>query len=235
MTLVAAFRCSKGGILLCADREENDGYNRREVNKIYYFNMVPCQVFIVGAGPSGIVTTVDMEIRSALVKAHADDANIIQEHKSIVESTLRDIHKRYAANLKSGYLDLLVIIAPLNQVMVPLLYRTELAMMIPEPHYAACGSGKALCDYFADRLYEYGRLDKDSMKVLAAFILRETEKAASGVGLGADMWFIHEGDTSVHRIPTGVIREFQALIPPIEESLWSDWKDKVKIPQHFAG
>jgi len=235
MTLVAAFRGPKGGILLCADREENDGYTRREVDKIYYFNMVPCQVFVAGAGPSGIVTTADVEIRSALFKAHSDGANIIQEHKSIVESTLRDIHKRYAANLKSGYLDLLIVIAPLGQVMVPLLYRTELAMMVPEPYYAAYGSGKALCDYFSDRLYEYGRLDKDSMKVLATFILRETEKAASGVGLGADMWFIHEGDTSVHRISTGVIREFQALIPSIEESLWSDWKTNVKIPQQFTG
>jgi hypothetical protein len=41
MTLVAAFRCSSGAIMLLADREENDVITRREVDKIYKINMFP--------------------------------------------------------------------------------------------------------------------------------------------------------------------------------------------------
>ena len=87
----------------------------------------------------------------------------------------------------------------------------------------------------ADRLYEHGRMDKDSMKVVAAFILREAEMAASGVGMGADMQFIHEGNMGVHYLCSGVVKEIQELIPKIQESLWGDWNAKVKIPSHFSG
>ncbi len=158
MTLVAAFRCLRGGIMLIADREENDGYARHEVNKIYKINLVPCQIFIAGAGPSGIVSNANSYIHEAFVKALSDGKDILAEHKNIVESALKELHKRYAANLKTGYLDLLIVVAPLNSQNVPMLYRTEAAMMVPEPYYAAYGSGKTLCDYFAERLYECGRL-----------------------------------------------------------------------------
>ena len=236
MTRVAGWRCSKGGILLCADREENDGYNRREVNKLYRINMPPGQFFIAGAGSSDMVTKAHSEITDALFKAQTNGVDLLREHQRVIEDCLRHIHKLYAANIKTaGGFDLLIVFAPFDQQRVPILYRTALAALIAVPDYAAYGSGKPICDYFSDRLYQYGRLDKDSMKILAAFVLREAEKAASGVGMGADMWFIHEGDKSVHIIPTGVIREFQALIPEIEDSLWADWKAKVKIPAHFSG
>ena len=235
MTLVAAFRCPQNGIMLCADREENDGVSRREVDKIYKINLTPCQVFIAGAGQSGVITNANSHIHGALVKALSDGKDILSEHKNIIESALRELHKRYAANFKVGYLDLLIVVAPLNEENVPILYRTEQAMMVQEFLYAAYGSGKGICDYFVDRLYQHGRLNKDSMKVMAAFILREAEQAVSGVGMGADMRFIHEGDKSIHYVSSGVIKEIQSLIPSIQESLWADWTAKVKIPSHFSG
>jgi 20S proteasome alpha/beta subunit len=235
MTLVAAFRCSRGGILLCADREENDGYTRREVDKISRFNFVSCQVFIAGAGPSGVVTKASADIYQGLHKAEMDGADLVQSHQDVIQESLRQFHKQYAPNLKAGYLDLLIIVAPLAQSRFPMLYRTELAMMVPEGFYCACGSGRTICDYFADRLYEYGRHDKDSMKMLTAFILREAEHAAAGVGLGNDVWFIHEGDKSVHMISKGVVKELQDLIPPLEESLWADWRARVTIPPQYSG
>jgi len=45
VTLVAAFRSGNGGILLCADREENEGYAKREVDKIYHIGMNACDFF----------------------------------------------------------------------------------------------------------------------------------------------------------------------------------------------
>jgi hypothetical protein len=53
--------------------------------------------------------------------------------------------------------------------------------------------------------------------------------------MGADMQFIHEGDKNVHYLFSGVVKEIQDLIPPIQESLWADWKVKIKIPEHFSG
>jgi 20S proteasome alpha/beta subunit len=232
MTLIAAFRCSNGGIMLCADREENDGFSRREVDKIYRINMLPCQVFIAGAGQSGIVSTAHSTIHGALIQAFSEGRNVLNEHKSIIESALRSVHERYPENLGNG-LELIVIFASLTQGNVPILYRTELSMMVPESFYCAYGSGKGMADYFADRLYEYGRLDKDSIKVLAAFILREAEHVVASVGLGADIWIINDGETAIHMLSKGVVKEIQDCIPRLEESLWSHWKDNVKLPLHL--
>jgi 20S proteasome alpha/beta subunit len=234
MTLVAAFRCQNGGLLLCADREESDGYNRREVDKIYRINMLPCQVFITGSGQSGIFTKVCSDIHGSLIKAFSDGVDVLNEHRDLIETSLRHIHEQYPNNLGTG-LDLIIVFAPLAQGNVPILYRTELAMIIPESYYCAYGSGKPISDYFSDRLYEYGRLDKDSMKVLAAFILREAEESSAGVGLGADMMFIHEGDKSIHILSKGVVKEIQECVPSLKESLWSHWKDHVKLPERLVG
>lgn len=235
MTLVAAFRCPKGGIMLCADREENDGYTRREVQKIYETTVHSCQIFTAGSGPSGLALNAQSDIAKTIAAEHEKGVDVLAEHRRIIEGVLRDIHKQYKAHLRSGNLELLIVVAPLVGRNVPLLYRTEWDMLIPSPTYAAAGSGKAIADYLADRLYEHGRLDKDSLKVVGAFILREAEKAAAGVGMGADMQFIHEGDRSVHHLSPGVVKELQELIPPLQESIWNDWSGRVKIPAHLAG
>lgn len=235
MTLVAAFRCSKGGILLCADREENDGYFRREVDKIYKINTPHAQFFIAGSGPSAMVTKVNNEINEALFKAESKGSDLRSEHKEVIEACLQRVHKQYAANLKGTFLELLLIFAPLDARFVPTLYRTDHAALIPEATYWAYGSGKPIADYFADRIYEYGHLDKDGMKIIAAFILREAEKAAVGVGLGADIWFIHEGEKAVHILSKGVVKEIQDCIPPISDSLWFHWKEHITLPPRLLG
>jgi 20S proteasome alpha/beta subunit len=222
-----------GGILLCADREENDGFTRREVDKIYRIRQLPpCGIFIAGAGPANVISKTEMEIESALLRAFNDDADLPSEHVRIIEGTLKAIHKQYAANLKSWAMQLIVIVALRNGPTI--LYKTEGAMLVQEHLYVAFGTGQTLADYFADRLYQYGRLDKDSMKVMAAFILREAEKAADGVG-PADMWFIHEGDQTIHMLSPGSVKEIQDCIPKLTESLWSDWKNRVNLPSRLAG
>ena len=53
MTLVAAYRSAEGGVLLCADREENDGWlAKRSVDKIYPIHLLPCDFYLAGAGPT---------------------------------------------------------------------------------------------------------------------------------------------------------------------------------------
>jgi hypothetical protein len=150
MTLVAAFRCHRGGLLLCADREENYGDVKREIDKICEINLPSLQVFIAGTGPSSVINQTCLEFRHAMTLAFAEGKDMAREHKPLMEDTLKSIHKHYAANLKHWPLGLIVVFAPYDRSMVPLLYRTELSMMVSEPLYVGYGAGKALCDYLAD-------------------------------------------------------------------------------------
>ena len=105
---------------------------------------------------------------------------------------------------------LIVIVASRAPGIVPLLYRTEGDVLIPEPIYTAHGSGKTISDYLADRLFEYDRLDKGMVGILAAFIFREAERSATGVGMGTDMVFIHEGNKKLHFITPDAAKEIEA-------------------------
>lgn len=238
MTLVAAFRCSKGGVLLCADREEDDGYAKREVEKIYRIpatELQSCDVFLAGAGPSSLVVKAHDVLHSRLLAEKIKGTDLVAEHVCVIEASLKIFYRSYASELKNAAMGFIVVVAPLLANRVPMLYRTERAMMVPEPYYIAYGSGKPLCDYFSDRLYAYGQLDKNAMKILVAFILRETEKAASGVGMGANMRFIHEGDQNVHHLSSGTVKELQDCIPSLQDSIWDHWKANVKVPSRLAG
>lgn len=230
MTLVNAFRCRDGGILLCADREENDGYNKREIDKIYRIQELHAfEVFIAGSGPSSVITKSCAEIHQSLLRAEYDGVDLWRDHQQVFESCLKSIHKDYAAHLKQYCMNLIVVIAERTKYS-PLLYRTDLSMLVPEPLYAACGTGKPISDYLADRLFAHDRLGKGSLAVLATFIFREAERSASGVGLGADMVFIHEGDRSLHFIPPNKIKELAESIPSLEECINQCWYERITIP-----
>jgi hypothetical protein len=238
MTLIAAFRAGNGGILLCADREENDGYAKRQVDKIYRIHLSSCDLFIAGAGPSGVITKACTDIQDSLTKALADGVDLVREHKSLIESSLRSIHKQYAANLKNCFLGLIVVFVPSDLTSVPILYRTELAMLIPEPYYAAYGSGKIVSDYLADRLYGvadevFGHaIDNKTLLALALFIFREAGKSADGVGLGADMNLIRVCENSpLQIIFPDVVLELQEKIPSLSDAVFAHWKRRVKIPR----
>jgi hypothetical protein len=57
MTLAVAFRCMKDGFLLRSGREWNDSVSKRSMDKIYRIgNLAPCDFFIAGSGPEGILT-----------------------------------------------------------------------------------------------------------------------------------------------------------------------------------
>ena|SRR5271163_4998546 len=103
MTLVAAFRCPNGGLLLCADREESYADVKREVDKIYRINLPTFQVFIAGAGPSSVVSRACSDIHNVLTQAFSDGEDMVRKHKSLIESSLRSIHENYAANLQERW------------------------------------------------------------------------------------------------------------------------------------
>ena|ERR1017187_4120590 len=231
MTLVAAFRGIEGGILLCSDREWTDGFSKREVDKIYRIrDLAACEIFIAGSGPDATIHKASVDIFGAFVRASKAGKDVLQEHKSILESSLKAVYKQCAKTLRMYPMCLLIVVAPRGGKLVPMLYRTDEDVLVPESFYAASGSGKPIADYFADRLYEYGKLTKDALKVVAAFIFREAEASSAGVGLGVDMRFIHEGDRSIHFIPSSSVKAIQVAIPSLSEAIQSYWAENLKIP-----
>jgi hypothetical protein len=72
------------------------------------------------------------------------------------------------------------------------------------------------------------------MKKLGAFILREAEKSSAGVGMGADMWFIHEGSKSVHRFSSDEVKRIQDCVPPLKDALFP-FLSNALIPKDLAG
>ncbi len=238
MTLVVGFRCRSGGVLLCADREENDGYNKREVDKIYRIpctQLQHCDVFLAGAGSGDFIRKAQARIHDRLVQAAEGGQDVFAEHQKLIESSLRDLHREYAKQLKeSGGIWFVVVVAAFKSRLVPLMYATKESTLIPRPVYAACGTGQPIADYFADRLFEYDKMDKVTLGTLAAFILREAEASAAGVGLGNDMVFIHDGDGSLHFIPKDYVREIQEAIPKLEDAIFPCWRTHVKVPDWLA-
>jgi len=238
MTLVAAFRCQQGGILLCADREENDGYAKREVDKIYRIGELPaCEVFLAGAGPGNVIRLANQEIHLSLGKASANHVDVLAQHCNLIEEALTAICVRFAEVLELEPMNLIIVVAPRSVGSVPLLYQAQGNVLIPETYYVAHGSGKTISDYLSDRLYkpiQHGRLDKGMLGLLATFILREAGESSAGVGLGFDMVFIFDGNKELHFIPPASVKEIETGIPPLADAVHSYWESHVRIPEWLA-
>jgi hypothetical protein len=233
MTLAAAFRGTKGGILLCSDQEWNDGGSKREIDKNYRINFTTCSVFISGAGPDSSVIRAWDEIHRCLWEASNIGKDIWAEHKGIIKEALLVVCNEYSEIFPYSPMSLLIVVAPMATDRVPILYYTEGAVLVPGPYYYSVGIGKGLADYLADRLYEPGRLNDRQLIALAAFILREAAESVAGVGMGANLVFIHENGKTMHMMPAGFVKEIQEKIPRLFNTIWSQWDDKSFFPDWY--
>ena len=234
MTLVAGFRCRMGGVLLCADREEGDGYNKREVDKIQRIpvqQLKSCDVWLAGAGGGDLIRQFEAKLQTSLVTATEAGTDVLKEHERLIQSELAEFHKQWTSEIKKEGLAFVLVVAPYRDNLTPMLYRTNKTALVPYPWYCAAGTGQPIADYFADRLFHYDRLDRPTLAILAAFILREAQQSAFGVGLGADMKFIDDGGHCRRELFKDQVKELQEGIPALEDTIYAYWKDKVKIPE----
>jgi len=235
MTLVAAYRSAEGGVLLCADREENDGWlAKRSVDKIYPIHLLPCDFYLAGAGPTPAIVKTNELIHNALSEAFAKGSDVLREFKTLIEGCLQCVHSQFLDVLAEMPMNFIVVIQAKFPNTVPVLYYTDGAIMLPEHHYCAYGSGKVIADYFSDRLYEYPKLDKPNLMTMAAFVFQEAHKSRSGVGEDVDMVFIYPGIGRRQEIGPDSVRELQSKIPPLADSLWMHWKRRAKVPDWAA-
>jgi 20S proteasome alpha/beta subunit len=231
MTLVGAFRSKDGGVLLCADREENDGYgSKSEVNKICHVKMETCSLFIAGAGLTSTIKNAETKIHGDFMEAFSAGMDVVSHHQALIESSLKSIYKSYSETLIDYPMDLIIVFVIHSLGTVPIVYRSERAILVPEPIYVAAGSGKMICDYFSGRLYEYPGMSQQQLIALAAFIFREANKSASGVGSEVDMNFIWGFDKGRLELRPELIKEIQDGIPSLLDSLRDHWWNHAKIP-----
>jgi 20S proteasome alpha/beta subunit len=230
MTLIAAFRGRNGGILLCSDREENDGYSKRAVDKIYRIrDFLPCEVFIAGAGPTSVITNTCTKIHEVMSRATKDSRNILAEHQLFIEHGLKESYVKYARELKQYPMGLIIVVASREVNVAPILYRTQKDKLVPENLYASDGSGKTIADYLSDRLYIHG-MYKDALVFLASFIFREAGESSCGVGLGTDMIFINEESKTLHFLYPDAVKEIESHIPSLKDSVHEHWKNVAVVP-----
>lgn len=229
MTLIAAFRASKGGVLLCSDRHEEDGVSKRSVDKIYRAkNLKSCEVFMTGAGPSTPVKNAFIEIHNNLKQQEDGGANVAWEHREIIESSLKSIHERYEDVLQNWPMNLIIVIAPRARNYAPMLYSTDGKMLSPEARYITHGSGKGVADYLASRLYA-DDLMTNWLLVVAAFVFREAGESSVGVGFGSDMVLINNGRQERREIYHEAVSEIEHALPLLVNCLHEHWMEIEKM------
>ena len=232
MTLAAAFRTFKGGVLLCADRQEDNGIQKWEVDKIYHFIVHDCEIFLVSSGFSALIVNAYTRIHQHFMAADAGGIDVVKDHWRLLKECLDSIYQDYA-ELQDNPLGLIVVIAPLLPGMIPMVYAGMGPVLSPSGPYVATGSGKAVSDYLAHRLYkqEHGN---HFLALVAGLICREVEYATLGVGFGFDWVFIHDGDKSRRELGPDMVKEIQAGIASLEDAIFPYWKEHATLPAWFG-
>ena len=223
MTLIAAFRTYDGDVLLCSDRQEDNGISKQSVDKIHRIRgLKQCDVFIAGAGPSTPIKSAFLSVDEAFRKAETKGKNLVEESSKIIEFGLRKTHRRYKKYLETwGAVNFIIVVAPRSKDFLPILYHTEGHLAVPEARYVAHGSGKAVADYLAGRLYA-DDLMKKWLVILAAFIFRESGESSSGVGFGSDMLLIsREGRRTEFWHET--VADIEKALPALANCLHDSW------------
>ncbi|MGB7284742.1 MAG: hypothetical protein WBE13_20920 [Candidatus Acidiferrum sp.] len=231
MTLVNGFRTRTGGILLCADRQEDDGYLKAEIDKIYEIpHLMTCEVFIAGAGPSELISKAKEHIHKSLLFAAQGTNDVLAEHQTIIEGSLRHIYEEYRDVFESASMGLIIVVAPRAPGAHPLMYSTVEYRLDLRRTYCAQGTGRSISDYFSDRVYKE-TMNRNELSVLGAFILGEAERKAVGVGMGFDMVFINDGEQGRQYLGRDTIKKLQADIPPLSAGVFAAWNQSPAIQE----
>jgi len=236
MTLIAGFPCSDG-ILICADREESDGYARRAVHKITSFNLKNSNYVIAGAGRSSILSNAIPRIEMALRKAEECGDDLLETHRSIIGNSLQLIHEELIWSSKdpeaSERFINLIIAASFETVrgeVVTALYGTD-KDIVSADFYVFKGIGSDLAHYFADKLFVPSPNDRIWSIILATFIFREVRESIEGVGLGTEMVFLSGRKRGLrHEIGYEAIHDLEDGIISVRDALSTLWNNRVKLP-----
>jgi len=233
MTLIASFRCSDGGVLLCADREQSQQFAKRSVDKIFELRCNQGMFLIAGAGRASIVDNTFARLEIAVKTADSNNVNLFDRHQDVIGTVLHEIHEEFIWGKHDEYaraIRLIIAASFASPHSIPFVYGTDEEILYPQQLYGCAGVGQDLAYYFADKLYNE-HLSGEGAVLLAAFIFREVSHSVAGVGLGTDMKFLAAKDSRRVRIPPNKVQELESGIPDIERAIADAWNGKIIVPE----
>lgn len=236
MTLIAGLRCSSGGVLICADREEASGAAKRSVDKIARFTLERSRYFIAGAGRSSILTNALPRIYHALKTAEGQGVDLLEKHREIIGSALYQVHEELIwrrDDTPEREISLVIAVSyGVNKGAIQtFLYGTDEDILCLNQPYVFDGCGKDLAYYFSDRLFgPEPQLNRQELIILAAFIFREVRESISNVGLGTDMIFVSGVEPGFQNIPYGALKQLDDALESagIRAAIKALWADGIK-------
>lgn len=237
VTLIAGFRLDRGGVLICADREESTGTGKRSVDKIDRFNLPSSSYVIAGSGLSPILANALPRIRQSLEEAEKRGRDLRNEHQSIISSALRPLHEEmiWGRNDESDRNISLIIAAAFGQrkgEVRTALYGTYDDTLYPANAYLCEGCGRDLAYYLAAKLYSgpyFSLPNRPTAIARAAFIFGEVRESVSSVGLGTDMLLLSGMERGVRTIPYAEIKELDEKIPELRKGIQLSFNQEVTV------
>lgn len=239
MTLIAGFRLHRGGILVCADKEQLNGAGKHSVDKIERFSLSDSSYVIAGAGSLPVLANAQLRIRQYLQDAERDGRDLRTDHQSVIGSALRPLYEemvwgRPDENERGINLIVAASFGQQRGEIVTALYGNYGDTLYPANAYLCEGTGKDLAYYLADSLYSgvYFTLPNRTKAIVqASFIFRGVREAVSGIGLETDMVLLSGTERGVKVIPRGIIDRLEQELTDIQSGIQRAWSQGLKIPE----
>jgi hypothetical protein len=238
MTLIAGFRLHRGGILVCADREQATGAGKHSPDKIDRFNLSASSYVIAGAGSAPVLANALPRIRLALQEADRRGDDLRLEHQSVIAAALRPLYEEMVwgrADQDAREINLIVAAAFGLQKgeISTALYGNYGDTLYPANAYLCEGSGRDLAYYLTDKLYSgvfFSLPNRSKAIVQAAFIFQGVREAVPGIGQETDMILLSGMERGVRIIPYSVIRKLDENLHQIQEGIRLAWNEGLKVP-----
>jgi 20S proteasome alpha/beta subunit len=231
MTLIAAFRCADG-LLMVADREEATASAKRSVPKIVTF--LGEGNWAVAVATAGNAATADLAV-SRLGKRlkNVSSKMLRRESEKIIREVVEGVYRDCIwsnPDRDRDQLDFSLLVAVnLIDSEEQFLYRT--AGIVPQPlrTHVCIGVGEDLANYFADRLYT-DKIGRRELTLLTAFIFREAKRSVRDVGQGTDMCFMFKG-AGVFMTGGESLESLEADLPAFSDSIKKFWERARLMPR----
>jgi len=239
MALIAGFRLHRGGILICADRQQLTGAGKHSVEKIDRFSLSNSSYVVAGTGSSPILANALPQIRQALQEAEKKGKDLRAEHQSIIGAALRPLHEEMiwgrSDEIERGIS--LIVAASFGEhkgEITTALYGNYGDTLYPANAYLCEGTGRDLAYYLTDKLYSgvYFSLPNRSKAIVqAGFIFRGVREAVSGIGLETDMVLLSGTERGFRIIPYSVIERLDQELSQVQAGIQMAWSQGLKIPE----
>jgi hypothetical protein len=238
MTLIAGFRLHRGGILICADKDQSTGAGKHSVDKIDRFNLSGSSYVIAGSGAPPILANALPRIRQSLQDAEKNGKDLRVEHQAIVGAALRPLYEemiwgRPDENERNIGLIVAASFGQQKGEIWTALYGNYGDTLYPANAYLWEGPGQDLAYYLTDKLYSgvyFSLPNRAKAIVQAAFIFKAVREAVAGIGLETDMVLLSGIERGVRILPHAAIKKLDENLHEIQEGIQLAWNQGLKIP-----